>query len=50
MKITDVKVIKANSFLYVKISTDEGIEGIGESGTWGFLDASAEAILSFKTY
>lgn len=50
MKITDIKVIAANRFLYVNIHTDEGIYGIGESGTWGFLDASAEAVNSFKTY
>ena len=50
MIITDVKVIKANSFLYVQIYTDEGFVGTGESGAWGFLDASAEAIISFKTY
>lgn len=50
MKITDIKVIPANRFLYVKVFTDEGITGLGESGTWGFLDASAEAVNSFKTY
>ena len=50
MVITDIKVIKANRFLYVKVFTDEGIYGIGESGAWGFLDASEEAINSFKTY
>ncbi len=50
MKITDVKIIKANSFLYVQIYTDTGLIGTGESGAWGFLDASGEAILSFKTY
>lgn len=50
MKIIDVKPVKVNSFLYVKVFTDEGIIGLGESGAWGFLDASAEAIESFKTY
>lgn len=50
MKITDVVVIPANRFLYVKIYTDEGVTGIGESGAWGFLDASAEAIRTFKSY
>ncbi len=50
MKITDVKVIRANSFMYVQVFTDEGIVGVGESGAWGFLDASAEAALTFKTY
>ena len=50
MKIIDVRPVFVNSFLYVKVYTDEGIEGLGESGTWGFLNASAEAINSFKTY
>ena len=50
MKITDIKVIRANKFLYVKVFTDKGYSGIGESGAWGFLDASAEAIESFKHY
>lgn len=50
MKITDVEVIGVNRFLYVKVHTDEGITGIGESGAWGFLDASREVINSFKSY
>ena len=50
MKIIDVRVLPVNSFLYVKVYTDEGIEGIGESGAWGFLNASGEAIETFKTY
>lgn len=50
MKIKDVRVIPINRFLFVKIITDEGIEGVGESGAWGFLDASAEAVNSFKQY
>ena len=50
MKIIDVRVIPVNSFLYVKVYTEEGIEGRGESGAWGFLPASAEAVESFKTY
>ena len=36
--------------MYVNVYTDEGIEGVGESGTWGFLTASAEAVETFKTY
>jgi len=50
LKITEVNLVPANRFLYVHIKTDEGITGIGESGAWGFLDASAEVINSFKTY
>lgn len=50
MRISNVEIIKANRFLFVKIHTDQGIHGIGESGAWGFLDASVEAIESFKSY
>ncbi|MFT8318008.1 MAG: galactonate dehydratase [Sporolactobacillus sp.] len=50
MKITDVKALLVNRYLFVKVYTDEGIVGIGESGAWGFLDASKGAIEAFKTY
>lgn len=50
MKITDVKVICANRCVFAKIFTDEGIYGIGEAGAWGFLEASATAIKTFKDY
>ncbi len=50
MKITAVETILANRYLFVRIKTDEGLEGIGESGTWGFLDASAGAVEALKTY
>jgi galactonate dehydratase len=50
MKITEVKVIKANRCVFVRIDTDEGIHGIGEAGAWGFLAASATAIETFRCY
>jgi len=50
MKITDVKVLRANRAVYCKIYTDEGIVGLGESGAWGLLEASAQAILTFREY
>ncbi|MCD8011537.1 MAG: mandelate racemase/muconate lactonizing enzyme family protein [Lachnospiraceae bacterium] len=50
MKITDVKVLRANRSVFCKIYTDEGITGLGESGAWGFLEASAQAILTMKEY
>lgn len=50
MKISDVQTISANRFLFVQIATDEGIVGIGESGTWAFQDAAREAINSFIPY
>lgn len=50
MRITDVKVITANRCVFAKVITDEGICGIGEAGAWGFLEASATAINTFKGY
>ncbi len=50
MKITDVKVLRANRSVFCRIFTDEGITGLGESGAWGFLEASAQAMLTMKEY
>ena len=50
MKITDLKVFRANRAVYCKIYTDEGIVGLGESGAWGFLEASAQAMLTMAEY
>lgn len=50
MKIKDVKVLRANRSVFCRIETDEGICGLGESGAWGFLEASAAAILAMKEY
>lgn len=50
MRITEVKPIRADRYLFVQVFTDEGIVGTGESGTWGFLDASEAAIVQFGRY
>jgi len=50
MKITDVKTIPVDSYLFVQIRTNEGITGLGESGAWGYLEASEKAVETFKTY
>ena len=50
MKITDVKTIPVDSYLFVQIRTNEGITGWGESGAWGYLEASEKAVETFKTY
>ena len=50
MKITSVVPILADRFLFVKIITDNGLVGIGESGAWGFLEASEAAIVKFGDY
>ena len=50
MKITDLKVLRANRSVFCRIYTDEGIVGLGESGAWGFLEASVAALETMKEY
>ncbi|MHC4432088.1 MAG: galactonate dehydratase [Planctomycetota bacterium] len=50
MKITDVRTVPVSRYLFVQVLTNEGITGLGESGTWGFLEASEQAIETFKRY
>lgn len=50
MKITKVTPLLIDRFCFVRIETDEGITGIGESGTWGQLEASAASITKYAEY
>jgi len=50
MIITKVVPLFIDRFLFVRIETDKGISGIGESGAWGHLEASAAAISKFGDY
>ena len=50
MKITEIKTRFVDLFMFVEIHTDEGIIGVGESGAWAFLEASAQAVETFKRY
>jgi galactonate dehydratase len=50
MKITKVQPLMIDRFCFVRIETDKGITGIGESGTWGHLEASAAAITKYAEY
>jgi len=50
MKITAVEPYPVDRYLLVKVHTDAGITGIGESGAWGFLEASQAAIEKFGRY
>ena len=50
MKITAVEAIPIDSYLFAQVRTDEGVTGLGESGAWGFLEASAAAIEKFGRY
>ncbi len=50
MKITDLKLRFAKHYLFCEIYTDAGIKGLGEAGNWGYLNATADAILKFRDY
>ena len=50
MKITDIKTLFLDRYLIIQVYTDAGIIGLGESGAWGYLEASAAAVETFKRY
>jgi galactonate dehydratase len=50
MKITSVEAVFLDKYLVARVSTSEGYVGIGESGAWGHLEASAAAILKCAEY
>jgi len=50
VKITAVEPVPVNRYLFVKVHTDEGLTGLGESGTWGYLEASEKVIEKFGRY
>ncbi len=57
MKITAIETILAaiepgpvTQYMFVQVHTDEGITGLGESGAWGYLEASAAVVETFKQY
>ena len=50
MKITEIRTVPVSRYLFVQVFTNEGITGLGESGTHGFLEASEQAVQTFKRY
>ncbi|MFB6160557.1 MAG: galactonate dehydratase [Haloferacaceae archaeon] len=50
MQITDIETVYADEYLFVRVHTDEGVTGLGESGTWGYLEASEGALAAFERY
>ena len=50
MKITEVKPLLADSFLFVRVYTDEGIVGNGEAGLWAHHGVVARAIRELSEY
>lgn len=50
MRITAVETIFVDRYLFVEIHTDAGVTGLGESGAWGYLEASERAVAKFAGY
>jgi galactonate dehydratase len=50
MRVERVEPIFVDQFLFVEITTDSGLVGLGESGAWGFHDATAGAVQTFTEY
>src|SRR6185312_863977 len=50
MKITRVETLPIDRYLFVQIHTDAGIVGLGEAGTWGFLEAAEQVVKKFALY
>ncbi|MCU0523060.1 MAG: galactonate dehydratase [Anaerolineae bacterium] len=50
MRITAVRPIFVDRYLFVQVETDAGITGLGESGAWGYLEPSAAAVEKFRDY
>ena len=50
MKITKVEPLLLDRYLLVQVHTDAGITGLGESGAWGYLEASEAAVQKYGRY
>jgi galactonate dehydratase len=50
MKITEVEVLPIDRYLFVQVHTDDGIVGLGESGTHAHQEAAATALEKFGRY
>ncbi len=50
MKITDLEILPIDRYMFLKIHTDAGITGLGESGAWGYLEASAAVMENYRSY
>lgn len=50
MKITDLELVPASKYLFIKLHTDEGIVGIGEVGAWGYIDGTEGVLNKLKDY
>src|SRR5215212_8141027 len=50
MKIESVESVLAGRWHFVRITTDSGIVGVGESGIWGYPEASERIVDTWRSY
>ncbi|MCH8230008.1 MAG: mandelate racemase/muconate lactonizing enzyme family protein [Chloroflexi bacterium] len=50
MKIEQVESVLAGNMQIVRIFTDSGLEGIGQSACWGYLEATDAVVMKFSEY
>lgn len=50
MRIERVETIGVDRYLFVQITTDTGLVGLGEAGMWGYLGANAAVIAAWTPY
>lgn len=50
MKIVAIEPLLVDKYFYIRVTTDNGLTGVGESGAWGFPEASAGAVEVFREY
>lgn len=50
VKITELELLPASKYLFIKVYTDSGICGIGEAGAWGYLDGVAGVLRKLEDY
>src|SRR3979409_29357 len=50
MRITSVETLPIDRYLFVQVHTDDGLTGLGEAGTWGYLEAAEQVVNKFAHY
>jgi galactonate dehydratase len=47
-RIAEVETVLAHEWLFVRIRTDDGVEGVGQSAHWGYPDATERVVAGFS--
>ncbi len=50
MKVTSLELVPASKYLFIRLHTDAGITGVGEVGSWGYLDGAIGVLKKLEGY